>query len=140
MPEDAAEPAAAALVLYDGDCALCARSVQFLAPRDAQRRLRFAAIAGPHGRAPARAAGIDPDAPATWLLIDEAGRAHGRSDAILQALRRLKAPWPALGLAGFAVPRFVRDALYDWVAANRARWFGRACLVPDAAWADRVLD
>ena len=136
-PRRASSPA---LVLYDGDCALCAHSVQFLAPRDTRRRLRFAAIAGPHGRIPAAAAGIDPGAPSTWLLIDEAGRAHAKSDAVLEALRRLKAPWPALGWAGAIVPRFVRDALYDWVAANRARWFGRACLVPDAAWADRVLD
>jgi predicted DCC family thiol-disulfide oxidoreductase YuxK len=38
------------------------------------------------------------------------------------------------------VPRAWRDAVYDWAAANRYRWFGRACLAPDPAWAERVLD
>lgn len=128
-----------ALLLYDGDCALCARSVMFLAPRDRDKRLRFASIAGPHGRAHAQAAGIDPDQPASLLLVAN-GRRYIKSEASLRAARLIKAPWPFLARLGQLVPRLVRDAVYDFVAKRRYAFFGRACLVPDKAWADRVLD
>lgn len=129
----------AALLLYDGDCALCAQSVMFLAPRDTRKRLRFAAIAGPHGRVHAEAAGIDPDRPSAILLIHE-GKTYVKSEAALRAARLVKAPWPLLARAGQLIPRAWRDALYDFVARRRYALFGRACLVPDPAWADRVLD
>ncbi|MGE0046390.1 MAG: thiol-disulfide oxidoreductase DCC family protein [Hyphomonadaceae bacterium] len=128
-----------ALLLYDGDCSLCAHSVQFLAPRDTRARLRFAAIAGPHGRAHAQAAGIDPGAPSSILLVLD-GKHYIKSEASLRAARLIKAPWPFLARLGQLVPRVIRDAAYDFVAKRRYAFFGRACLVPDPAWADRVLD
>jgi predicted DCC family thiol-disulfide oxidoreductase YuxK len=128
-----------ALFLYDGDCALCAASVRFLAPRDARGRIAYASIAGPHGRSHACAAGIDPDAPSTVLLL-AGGRTYQQSDAVLAALRLIRAPWPLVGRVGQLVPRAWRDGLYRLVARNRYGLFGRACLIPDPAWADRVLD
>src|SRR5690606_4009858 len=128
-----------ALLLYDGECALCAHSVRFLAPRDRAGALRFAAIAGPHGRAIAVAAGVDPDAPAT-LLLSKNGRTYAFSDAVLESLKLVKRPWPLLARVGQLVPRGLRDGLYRLVARNRYRWFGRACLRPDPSWAGRVLD
>jgi predicted DCC family thiol-disulfide oxidoreductase YuxK len=128
-----------ALFLYDGDCALCAGSVRFLAPRDTRGRIVYASIAGPRGRPLACAAGIDPDAPSTVLLV-AGGRTYQRSDAVLEALRLIRPPWPLIGRVGQMVPRAWRDWLYRLIARNRYRLFGRACLMPDPAWADRVLD
>ena len=102
-------------------------------------RLTFAAIAGPHGRAHAEAAGIDPDNPATILLV-AGGRVYGHSDAVLRALALVKAPWPFISRIARLIPRGLRDGVYAYVARRRYRWFGRACLIPDAAWAARVLD
>ncbi|MGE0828587.1 MAG: thiol-disulfide oxidoreductase DCC family protein [Hyphomonadaceae bacterium] len=127
------------LLLYDGDCALCAHSVRFLAPRDPHARIRYAAIAGPHGAPHARAAGLDPAAPDTLLLIAD-GKTFAYSDAVLGAFARIKAPWPLVARVGQFVPRAWRDGLYRLVAENRYRWFGRACLVPGPNWASRVLD
>ncbi len=113
--------------------------MRFLAPRDRGGRLAFAAIAGPHGRAHAEAAGVDPDNPSTILLVAD-GRTYTHSDAALRALALVKAPWPLLARLGRLVPRGLRDGVYAYVARHRYRWFGRTCLIPDAAWAARVLD
>jgi predicted DCC family thiol-disulfide oxidoreductase YuxK len=128
-----------ALFLYDGDCALCAASVRFLAPRDTEGHVVYASIAGPRGRPHACAAGIDPDTPSTVLLV-AGGRTYQRSDAVLEALSLIRAPWPFIGRVGQLVPRAWRDGLYRLMARNRYRLFGRACLMPDPAWAERVLD
>jgi predicted DCC family thiol-disulfide oxidoreductase YuxK len=74
------------------------------------------------------------------VLIDEKG-VHTRSTAVLRILSRLGAPW-AVGVVFLLVPRWIRDAVYDWVARNRYRWFGRrdSCLLPDGAMRNRFLD
>jgi predicted DCC family thiol-disulfide oxidoreductase YuxK len=128
-----------ALFLYDGDCALCAASVRFLAPHDTEGRIAYASIAGAIGRPYAHAAGVDPNTPGTVLLIAD-GKTYQKSEAVLRALRLVRAPWPTVARVGQLVPRPWRDALYGLVAQNRYRLFGRACLVPDPAWAKRVLD
>ena len=79
-------------------------------------------------------------APGSVVLVDEEG-VHERSDAVLRIARRLGLPWSLLTV-GFIVPRFLRDAVYRWVARNRYRWFGRreACMVPGSEVAGRFLD
>ncbi|MFD1333653.1 thiol-disulfide oxidoreductase DCC family protein [Methylopila musalis] len=122
----------AAVVLYDGACGLCSRSVRFAQRRQRDRALSFVAMQSPEGRGLAARHGVDPDGPDTFLLIAD-GRAFERSDAALAVLRRLRGPVRGLRILRFA-PKPLRDWLYDRVARNRRLFFGRetVCALPPA--------
>lgn len=128
------------LVLYDGGCGLCHRSVAFLARRDRDGTLfRFAPLGG--ATASSRLGGAPP--PSGSVLLSTAdGRLLLRSDAILHALARLGAPWSVLAAAGGLVPRPLRDAAYGLVARLRRRLFpvpDRPCPRLPAGLAGRFL-
>ena len=128
-----------ATILFDGVCNLCNGFVQFVIARDPAAQFRFGALTTPAAQDLLRAAGVT-TAPDSIVLIED-GRVYFRSDAPLRIARRLTFPWPlAYGLV--AVPRFVRDRVYDIVAARRYRWFGRRdlCMVPTPELKQRFLD
>jgi predicted DCC family thiol-disulfide oxidoreductase YuxK len=118
------------LILFDGICVLCSGWYRFVTARDADRRYRFIAIQSDEGRALAKAHHIDPDDPSTFILL-ESGRIHARSDGALRILASL--PWWRWVAVLRIVPERWRDAVYDIVARNRYRWFGKrdTCLMPD---------
>ncbi len=121
------------VVFFDGDCALCNRQVQLLLRLDKRQRIAFAPLQGNAAKPiwamrpdlqpePGEAyttmlavRDLDSESPQIWL----------RSDAALQIARELGGPFKLLGLLGF-IPRPLRNAVYNVVARNRYRWFGRA--------------
>ena len=127
------------LIVYDGVCVLCSRSVRFVAARDTAERFRFVPLQSPYGRDLAARHGIALDAPQSIVAIID-GRALFRSDAALEVLARL----PRLGWVKVLrlIPRVVRDAIYNFVARHRYRWFGRfeACPVPPPWLRGRVIE
>lgn len=125
--------------MFDGVCNLCNGAVRFIMARDRARQFRFASRESAVGRELLELHGLDRQGDDTIVLI-RGDRAYLRSTAALQIARRLRWPWPLLfGL--MVVPRFLRDWVYNWVAANRYRWFGRseACSVWREAPDDRFL-
>jgi len=126
------------LIYYDGLCGLCDRFVQFVLRRDRAGRYRFAPLQGrtAQERVPAT---LDPRTSQT-VLFEEGGRFRVRSDAALAILSGLGGAWRLMTLLRM-IPRPVRDAVYDLVADNRNRWFGRraACRVPEPHERDRFL-
>jgi predicted DCC family thiol-disulfide oxidoreductase YuxK len=120
----------APVVLYDGTCGLCDRSVQLILRHDRRGRFRFAALQSDIGRALLEKHGLPVDALDTVVLVED-GRAWTKSSAALRIARRMDAPWPVLR-ALTLVPRPVRDFFYDRVAKSRYRIFGRvdACMLP----------
>jgi hypothetical protein len=74
--------------------------------------------------------GIDPDDPATFLVLDQ-GRLFTESDGSIHVISALGGPWRMFNVARI-VPRRWRDALYQILARNRYRWFGRrnVCYLP----------
>jgi predicted DCC family thiol-disulfide oxidoreductase YuxK len=119
------------IVLIDGVCVLCSRSYRFIRTRDRDRRFRFLAIQQPEGRSIALRYGIDPDQPATFILVED-GVAHVRSDAALRILGQLP-HWRWTRVLRI-VPLGLRNRVYDLIARNRYRWFGRldACMLPNS--------
>lgn len=128
------------VLLVDGVCNLCSGAVRFVADHERAPHLRFASLQSVVGRRLLRENGIDPDVLASLVLVDAAG-AHLRSDAALRLAGELRAPWSWLRHFRI-VPRPLRDAVYDFVARHRYRWFGRqdVCMLPRADLAPRFLD
>lgn len=106
------------MIVFDGVCNLCNAFVQFVIARDPEGLFRF------------RFAGSAAD----FVVLIEDDRRYTRSTAVLRIARRLRFPWP-LAYVLVAVPRPVRDWVYDRVARSRYRWFGRreACMIPTPA-------
>jgi predicted DCC family thiol-disulfide oxidoreductase YuxK len=127
------------VILYDGVCIFCSRWIRFIATRDTSKRFRFTPIQSDYGARLAQAFGIDPSDPDTNAVI-HGGVAYFKSDAALTVLSHL--PGWKWARVFFAVPKRMRDAVYNLVAKNRYRIFGKyeQCFVPDAAMRDRVIE
>ena len=112
------------IIVFDTDCLLCSRMVAFVLAHERDHALRFAGAWSDEGSALAARHGFSrADLDKTFLVI-VGDRALTRSDAGLEILRHLRAPWRWLA-PGRLVPRAWRDAAYDAVARRRYRWFGR---------------
>jgi predicted DCC family thiol-disulfide oxidoreductase YuxK len=127
------------IILYDGVCIFCSRWIRFIAARDSDRRFRFTAIQSGYGTRLAQALRIDPDDPDTNAVI-HGGVAYFKSDAALTVLSNLSGWRWARMLRVF--PKPLRDVVYNLVARNRYRIFGKydACFVPDAEMRTRVIE
>jgi predicted DCC family thiol-disulfide oxidoreductase YuxK len=135
-------PSAPVIVLFDGECNFCSRSINFILNHDPAGRFRFASQQSTAGAALLKAHGYRP-APSSVIVIDPAtGRPLTRSAAVLRIADEMPTPWWWLRWLGAVVPGPVRDALYDAVANNRYRLFGKstACMMLTAEMATRFLD
>lgn len=134
------------IVLYDGVCGLCNRSVQFLLKHDKQARFRFASLQSDFAEKVLGRHGLDPKDLDTVHVVenyDHPGeRVLQRSDAILRAGRELGGFWSAASSVARIVPRPLRDLVYRFVATNRYRVFGKydTCMLPDPNQRSRFLD
>ena len=128
------------IVLFDGVCHLCDRTVQFVLDRDSAGVFRFAALQSSLGQRLLRQYDLPTDALDTMVLIHR-GKAYTRSGAVLRMMRRLKFPWN-LGAVFLIIPPPLRDLCYRFIAKRRYRWFGSRdeCRLPDPTWKDRFLD
>jgi predicted DCC family thiol-disulfide oxidoreductase YuxK len=127
------------VILYDGVCVFCSRWIRFVAVRDIDRRFRFTAIQSGYGTRLAQAFGIDPADPDTNAVV-HGGIAYFKSDAALTVLSNLSG-WRWTSVLR-SVPKPLRDAIYNLVARNRYRIFGKydGCFVPDAAFRARMME
>jgi predicted DCC family thiol-disulfide oxidoreductase YuxK len=124
------------IILFDGVCNLCTGSVQFVIERDARKRFRFASLQSPTAE---RLLGRRDDLES--MVLVENGQVYRKSTAALRIARRLDGAWPLLA-AFLVIPRFLRDAVYDWIGRRRYRLFGRrdTCWVPRPELTERFLD
>ncbi|MCH8190762.1 MAG: DUF393 domain-containing protein [Chloroflexi bacterium] len=121
------------IVLYDGVCNFCNAGVSFVVARDPEGRLTFEPLQSELGQTLLEKFGLSTGDSQTMVLV-EGDRHYTRSSAALRIARRLKWPWPML--FGFmAVPPIIRDAVYNVIATNRYKWWGRmdSCPTPDPA-------
>ncbi|MBS3807024.1 MAG: DUF393 domain-containing protein [Bacteroidales bacterium] len=119
-----------AVILFDGYCNLCSGSVVFILKRERGDTFRFASLQSEYAERLLERLGIRDEAPDSIILV-EGDRYYYRSRAALRIARRLRRLWPLI-YALVIVPRFIRDPIYDWIARNRYRWFGKrdTCFVP----------
>jgi predicted DCC family thiol-disulfide oxidoreductase YuxK len=127
------------VILYDGVCVFCSRWIRFIAARDLNARFRFTAIQSDYGQRLAQAFGINPADPDTNAVI-HGGAVYLKSDAALTVLSNLPG-WQWVRVLR-AFPKPLRDAVYNLVATNRYRIFGKydVCFLGDASFRSRVLE
>ena len=128
------------LILFDGVCNLCHGFVQFVIARDPGGRFQFGALQSAAARRILDLHDAPDPLPDTIVVVEE-GRIYTRSTAALRVARSLTFPWP-LAAVLLAVPRPLRDAVYEFVARYRYQWFGRRdqCMVPPPEIRSRFLE
>ena len=127
------------VILYDGVCVFCSHWIWFIVTHDTERRFRITQIQSAYGARLAKALRIDPDDPDTNAVV-HGGVAWFKSDGALTVLSSLPG-WRWVRVF-FVVPKPLRDLIYNLVAKNRYRIFGKydACFVPDADMRARVME
>ncbi len=127
-----------ALLLFDGVCNLCNTSVQFIIKRDKHDYFRFAPLSSKQGQAIIKQhphlENVDS------LILVEDGQVYTRSTAALRVAKRLKGLWPVFGI-NLLLPEFIRNSVYDMVAANRYKMFGKqdSCMIPTPELRDKFI-
>ncbi|WP_245228748.1 thiol-disulfide oxidoreductase DCC family protein [Pontixanthobacter sp. CEM42] len=127
------------IIVFDGICVLCSANAQFVLKFDRKGVFRLAAMQSEVGADLMRQAGIDPEDPDSFIIVEQ-GRVLRDSDAVISMWKRLGWPWKIVGLAGL-IPRGIRDPLYRLIARNRYRIFGKreTCWMPSPEQAKRIL-
>lgn len=123
------------IILFDSECLLCSRSVQFIIKRDPQKKYKFASLKSEIGKKILLEHQI-PDGIESIILI-EGNQFFIKSTAILKVVRNLHHYWKCVSIFTF-IPINLRDYFYDFIANNRYKWFGQSsqCQLLDK---DRIL-
>ncbi|WP_062464383.1 thiol-disulfide oxidoreductase DCC family protein [Demequina soli] len=109
-----------AIVVFDGDCALCNGFVAWLVRHDDDGRFLLAGSAGPVGREAPEAAGLGTAIAASSIVVWDGGVGLVRTDALARIARGLGWPW-RVAAAVRVLPRRIRDGAYDAIARRRPR-------------------
>ncbi|MCB0531019.1 MAG: thiol-disulfide oxidoreductase DCC family protein [Lewinellaceae bacterium] len=127
------------ILLFDGVCNLCQASVQWVLLHDKAGIFRFASLQSDTGQQQLARFNLDGENFDTVVLV-VGSRVYTRSGAALEILRRLGIPWSIFSVLIW-IPRPIRDAVYNWIARNRYRWFGQKqeCWLPRPEWSERFL-
>lgn len=128
------------VILFDGICNLCIRSVQFIIRHDRQKIFRFASLQSNYARQ-LKLGSLETVLIADSIVLQTDGKIFVRSQAIIRIARLMGGFFKLAVLLQF-IPVFILDALYDFLAKHRYHWFGKrkTCMVPDTGTAERFLN
>ncbi|WP_405212094.1 thiol-disulfide oxidoreductase DCC family protein [Dokdonia sp. Asnod2-E02] len=128
------------IILFDGVCNLCNGAITFIIQRDKKDLFRYAPLQSEIGKELAAKHHIDLDKVDSIILVTE-DKAYAKSTAALRIAKQLSAGWPLLAIF-LILPRFLRDVVYDFIARNRYKWFGKkeACMIPTPELKSKFLD
>jgi predicted DCC family thiol-disulfide oxidoreductase YuxK len=128
-----------AVMVFDGHCGLCSTMVDFILRHDLSERIRLLPAQSPLGEALFAHYGMKSGDYDSVLLLED-GTLRTKMDASLRLFSLLGWPWKLAGIARI-LPGFLANPLYDLIARNRIRWFGRreTCRIAIAAERERFL-
>ena len=127
------------IILFDGVCNLCNGAVTFVIKRDKKNMFKFAALQSEAGQHLISKYNIDTSKVDSIILIDRE-KFYSKSSAALHIAKNLSGAYPLL--FGFMiVPKFIRNWIYDYVAKNRYKWFGKkeSCMIPTPELKEKFL-
>jgi predicted DCC family thiol-disulfide oxidoreductase YuxK len=128
------------LIVFDGICHLCTGFVRFVIRWDRVALFQFLPAQSPRGEALYARLGLKSGDWDTNLLVLD-GRVYTELDAFIEIARRFGGLWQLVPLL-YAIPRILRDWLYNRLARNRYNWFGKrdVCYLPAPDLASRFLE
>lgn len=111
------------ILLFDGECGFCNRSIQFYLKRERKKALKFASLQSETGKSLLNYFEIDPAKMDSLVLIRN-NQAFVKTCAVLRITTYMKGIWPVMAVF-IVFPPFMRNWVYDWIAKRRMKWFGR---------------
>ncbi|MEO6948576.1 MAG: thiol-disulfide oxidoreductase DCC family protein [Ginsengibacter sp.] len=127
------------IILFDGVCNFCDSTVNFVIKRDRKNLLKFAVLQSSIAKELLEGQSIQGNDLSSFIFIENK-KVYSRSTAALRVCKYLNGFWPFM--YGFIiVPKFIRDAVYNLIARNRYKWFGKkdACMIPTPEMKERFL-
>jgi predicted DCC family thiol-disulfide oxidoreductase YuxK len=127
------------VILFDGVCHFCNGAVNFVLKQDKKGVFRFATLQSEAGQRLLQQYHLPKAEWDSFVLIDK-GRVYKKSSASLRVMNGLPWYWKEAQLLRI-IPAAFRDAIYDFIARNRYRWFGKKeeCTVPTPEMRNRFL-
>lgn len=128
------------VILFDGVCNLCNGAITFIIKHDKKDVFRYASLQSEIGKKLAAKHDIDLQKVDSIILITN-NKAVSKSTAALRIAQQLSGAWP-LFIVFLIVPTFIRNGVYDFIARNRYKWFGKkdACMIPTPELKSKFLD
>jgi len=109
------------IVFYDGDCLLCSKTIKFLLAKDINHQLLFASLSG---ETYSKIKSTVSENQKNTVILLESNSFSYKSSAILHIMKILPYPWKLLHMF-IIIPKSFRDFIYDIIARNRYKWFGK---------------
>lgn len=127
------------IILFDGVCNLCNGAVDFIIKHDQKDQFKLAALQDDVGKSLLIRHSIPSSYIDSIILITKNGLLY-KSDAALAIASKLGGLWQGFGIFRI-LPKSIRDNLYDWIAKNRYKWFGKenTCRLPTPAESAKFL-
>ena len=127
------------ILLFDGVCNLCNGAVQFVIKFDSKNTLRFTALQSDTGQQILEHFNLPKEDIFSVILVEN-GKVYVRSSAALRMYKNMGGFWSLMYLF-IIIPRPVRDAVYNFIAKNRYKWFGKkeSCMIPTPELKSRFL-
>jgi predicted DCC family thiol-disulfide oxidoreductase YuxK len=128
------------IVLFDGVCNLCNSGVQFIIKKDKRNLFKFAALQSDFGKELLEKYQINTKSLDTFVYVNK-DKAYIKSTAALKIAKALKRGWQIFYIF-IIIPAFIRNFIYDFIAKNRYRWFGKkeSCMIPTPELKTKFLD
>lgn len=128
------------IILFDGVCNLCNSSVQFVLKHEKHHNFKFASLQSNFGQLKLKEFNLKTEDFDSIVLLEK-GKLYRKSTAVLKISKHLKFPFSLLSLF-LIIPNFIRNFVYDFIAKNRYKWFGKeeTCWLPEPKFKNRFLD
>ena len=128
------------IILFDGICNFCNSTVNFTIKKNTKANILFAPLQSAAGHKLLQQYELPLDDLQSFIFIEN-GEVYKQSTAALKVCRHLKGLWP-LCYGFIIIPKFIRDGIYNWVAKNRYKWFGKkdSCMIPTPELKKQFLD
>ena len=133
------------VLLYDGVCGLCNRTVQFVLRHDQEKVFRFAPLQSAFAAGLLGKSGVDAsDLNSFYIVVfrEEGQLLLKRSDAVVFVMEKLPGVWPAVARVLRLLPQMVRDSGYRAIARSRYHLFGKydSCPLPSESDRERFIE
>ena len=128
------------VILFDGVCNLCNDSVKFIIKNDKRNIFKFAPLQGKYGIKIQNSYNINTTKISSIILVD-GENTFTKSSAALRIAKDLRAPF-FMFYVFIIIPVFIRNFIYDIIAKNRYKWFGKmeSCMIPSNELKNKFFD